>query len=192
MSSPILQGAAKLDLPRVRQLVECFPSNPWRTIFTRVFIADRDEQFFSDWRSVKQLKQIGGVYAILLPTTWFSSVRTLLLHAPRKCTISFEFTLQDLTGDGYGVVYVGRTANLQQRWRGHLTKGKRKDGGQVKNGLKDCGCEPDEESALRALRAHARIIYTTLPGPENCANRDVLEMSLCARFGPPFNIKSER
>jgi hypothetical protein len=50
--------------------------------------------------------------------------------------------------NGYGVVYVGRTADLRQRWRGHLTKGKRKDGGQVKHGITDCGLEPDEESAL--------------------------------------------
>jgi hypothetical protein len=94
--------------------------------------------------------------------------------------------------DGYGVVYVGRTTALLERWRGHLSRGERKDGGQVKFGLVDCGLYNDTDTALRALRTHARILYVVLPGPANCANRDVLEMSLCARFAPPFNIKSER
>lgn len=89
-------------------------------------------------------------------------------------------------------MYIGRTSNLSQRWRGHFTPGKRKDGGQVKYGLIDSEVEPDIHSALRALRENARIVYPVLPGPENCANRDVLEVSLIARFGPPFNIKSER
>ena len=62
----------------------------------------------------------------------------------------------------------------------------------MKYGLADCAYAEDEDQALIALRAHARIIFTVLDGPENCANRDVLEMSLCARFGPAFNIKSER
>jgi hypothetical protein len=185
------QGLATLDLRLVSQLAERFPNDPWQTICTRVFIADRNGRCLSDWSLTKHLKGIGGVYAILLPTTWFSLPQTLHLHAPQQCTIPFQFTLPDLI-DRYGVVYVGRTANLCQRWRGHLTKGERKDGGQVKHGLMDCGVEPNEESALRKLREHARIIYMKLSGPENCANRDILEMSLCARFGPPFNIKAER
>jgi hypothetical protein len=72
-----------------------------------------------------------------------------------------------------------------------LSHGERKDGGQVKYGLKDCGVEPDIEMALRRLREQAKIVYLVLSGPDECANRDILELSLCARFGPPFNIKSE-
>jgi hypothetical protein len=141
---------------------------------------------------LKHLKDIGGVYATLLPTSWFFPSRGLHLHGPKKCIIPFEFTVRKPM-KGYGVVYVGRTANLRQRFQGHLTKGERKDGGQVKHGLMDCGLYPDDEDgALRALREHGRIIYVELSGPEYCANRDILEMSLCARFGPPFNIKSER
>jgi hypothetical protein len=56
----------------------------------------------------------------------------------------------------------------------------------------DCDVYSDSKDALRALREHGRFCYTILTGFENCANRDVLEMALCARFGPPFNIKSER
>lgn len=191
--SPKPQASATLDLLLVRRLAECFPSDPWQTISTRTFIAaDRNGECYSTWSSAKHLKKVGGVYAILLPTAWFAPARILHLHAPQGSTISYQFTLPDLTGDGYGIAYVGRTADLCQRWRLHLTKGKRKDGGQVKHGLMDCGREQTEDSALRALREHARIIYTELRDPKNCANRDVLEMSLCARFGPPFNIKAER
>lgn len=165
-------------------------------ICTGVFVADRNGRFLSDWRSTKQLKCVGGVYVVLLPTAWFSTPRILHLHAPRgykgMLPIPFEFTVPDLTSDGYGVVYVGRTTNFCQRWRGHLTLGKRKDGGQVKHGLVDCGLHAEETTALRALREHARLVYTVLSGPQQCANRDVLEMSLCARFAPAFNIKSER
>lgn len=188
---------ARLDLKLVRQLAGCFPDNAqvWRTLSTRDFIADRAGRFFSDWSSIKHLEEIGGVYAILLPVAWFSAPRTLHLHAPHShkgVPIPFEFTIPELTIDGYGVVYVGRSANLAQRWRGHLTPGDRNKGGQVKYGLADCEFEADLTRALQALRENARIVYTVLSGPDQCANRDILECSLCARFGPPFNIKSER
>jgi hypothetical protein len=174
-------------------LAEAFPGDPWQMIFTREFVADRGEQIWSDWSEAKHLEEVGGVYAVLLPAAWFSTPRTLLLHAPHSHQgekIPFEFTVPELA-DGYGVVYVGRTANLLQRWQGHFRPGDRKDGGQVKFGLSDCGLHCDVAVALRALREHGRIIYTVLPGPEQCANRDILEVSLCARFAPAFNIKSE-
>lgn len=186
------QGAAKLDLTFVRELSESFPDNPWRMIPTNLIVADRKERFHSDWSVTKHLAGIGGVYALLLPTTWFFPSRTLQLHGPNRCKIPFEFSVSDLTNDGYGVVYIGRTSNLWQRFRGHLTPGEPKDGGQVKYGLLNSGIAPDEQAALRTLREHARIIYSELSGPEHCANRDLLELSLCVRFGPPFNIKSER
>src|SRR5260221_2717460 len=187
---------AVLNFPFVRSLVESFPRENWGTIQSNIFIADDSNgRFRSDWSSTKDLEGVGGVYTILLPTIWFSPRRTLYLHAPHNYEgngIPFEFDLSDCTGDGYGIVYVGRTTNLRQRWRGHLSKGERKDGGQVKYGMVDCGFSPDCDLALRDLRQHARIIYTALSGSENCVNRDILEISLCARFAPPFNIKSER
>jgi hypothetical protein len=108
--------------------------------------------------------------------------------------IPFEFTVAPVLGlDGWGVVYVGRTTNLQRRIKLHLSRGKPKDGGQVKFGLINCGLfEGDMDAALCAMREKSRVIYTSLPGRDNCANRDILEMSLCARLAPPFNIKSER
>ncbi len=186
---------ATLDLPTVRRLTDSFPGGGWKIIHARTFFSERNGKTVSDWSSTKHLHYIGGVYAILLPTAWFTPPRTIHLHAPHRhkgVGIPFEFTLTDCTGDGYGVVYVGKTGNLHWRWRGHLGHGQRKDGGQVKFGLVDCQVAPDLEFALEQLRENARIIYTVLDGPDQCANRDVLEMSLCARFAPPFNIKSER
>jgi hypothetical protein len=187
---------ATLNLDLVRRLTNSFPNDNWQTFFTRDFFDSSNGQDISNWGLMKHLKGVGGVYAILLPTVLFSIPRILHLHAPQHShggkRIPFQFTLPDLSGEGYGVVYVGRTTNLCQRWRGHLTRGKRKDGGQVKYGLIDCEVEADIDAALRLLRKEAKIIYTVLPGPEECANRDILELSLCARFGPPFNIKSER
>ena len=186
---------ARLDIGTVDRLAGAFPAGEWRRLESRKFVADRENQIHSNWQIAAELAEVGGVYAILLPAGWFALPRTIPLHAPHShmgAMIPFEFTVPPLTEDGYGVVYVGRTSNLLQRWQGHLSRGERKDGGQVKFGLVDCGLYSDPDSALRALRAHARILYVTLPGPANCANRDLLEMSLCARFAPPFNIKSER
>jgi hypothetical protein len=185
-----------LDLDLARTLSGSFPGSEWRQVETRAFVADKGDQIYSNWAPVQHLNNQGGVYAVMLPAVWFSIPRTIPLHAPHSHKgekISFEFTVAPLTPDGYGVVYVGRTSNLAQRLRGHLSRGERKDGGQVKFGLVDCGLHRDDpDSALRALRTHARIYFVVLSGPENCANRDLLEMSLCARFAPPFNIKSER
>ena len=186
---------ARLDLELTKKLAQSFPTGKaWNTINMSTFIADRGPRIFSNWTAGTSLKGVGGVYAILLPTEWFSQPRLLRLHPPHKHAekfIPFEFTLSVLH-DRYGVVYVGRTTDLSRRVRLHLTEGKRKNGGQVKFGLLDCGLHVDSPSALRALRQHGKFIYTVLNGPDQCANRDVLEMALCARFGPPFNIKSER
>jgi hypothetical protein len=186
---------ARLQLEMVHRVAESFPDGDWQKIETRIFVADRGEQIHSNWQAAAEVDEMGGVYAILLPAAWFSRPRTIHLHGPHKQKgepIPFEFTVPSLTDGGYGVVYVGRTSNLLQRWQGHLSRGERKDGGQVKFGLVDCGLCSDRDTALRALRTHAQILYVVMPGPANCANRDLLEMSLCARFAPPFNIKSER
>jgi hypothetical protein len=188
---------ATLNLDLVQRMSASFPvpGNFWKTFTTNLIVADRPGQSYSDWKPISHLKGVGGVYAILLPAAWFSLSRTIHLHAPHSHkgeTIPFEFTVEAITDDGFGIVYVGRTSNLFQRWRGHLTSGERKDGGQVKYGLVDCGLERDVEAALQKVRSHSVFIYAELSGPEHCANRDVLEMTLCARFGPPFNIKSER
>jgi hypothetical protein len=56
----------------------------------------------------------------------------------------------------------------------------------------DCKLIAGQRRALAYLRENGRVVYHVLNGPENCANRDIVELTLCARFKPPFNIKSER
>ena len=180
---------ARLHPEKAKSLAESFPQGTdWHMIETRKFIKENR----SDWSSIKHLDDVGGVYAVLLPIAWFSQPRVIHLHAPHndEGPIPYEFTLLELI-EGFGVVYVGRTRNLKRRLSFHLRNGKRKDGGQVKYGLFDCKLFENEIVALNKLRENARIIYTLLSGRENCANRDILEMWLFARYAPPFNIKSE-
>jgi hypothetical protein len=186
---------ASLHLEMVHRIAASFPGGDWRKIEASAFVADRGDQIYSNWQVASEVSKDGGVYAILLPAAWFSKPTTIPLHATHSHKgekIPYEFTVKPVTNDGFGVVYIGRTSNLLQRWQGHFSRGERKDGGQVKFGLVDCALYNHPDTALRVLRAHARILYVVLPGPANCANRDVLEMALCARYAPPFNIKSER
>ena len=185
----------KLEQERMQSLAAAFPHTGWQQLDTYHFFSASSPKSAANWKSIAHLKNTGGVYVILLPSSWFEPCRTIGLHASHRYEgkqIEFEFRVQPFLPDGYGIVYVGRTSDLEDRWRGHFSRGERKNGGQVKFGLMDCGLHSDPDEALRILRAHARIIYTVLPGIENCANRDLLEMSLCARFAPPFNIKAER
>jgi hypothetical protein len=186
---------AFLNLALTKKLARLFPrGRDWVTIQSRNFVADRGEKVYSNWSAAAELRGVGGVYVVLLPVAWFARPTTMRLHPPHKhCEdfISFEFTLPTVV-DNYGVIYVGKTTDLSRRIRLHLVDGQRKNGGQVKFGLLDCALYADSKSALRALREHARFCYTILSGPDECVNRDVLEMALCGRFGPPFNIKSER
>lgn len=158
---------ATLDLNLTQRLTGTFLQDDWKTFSPQDCFSNRNGRVCANWSSTSALKDVGGVYAILLPTGWFEVGRTLHLHAParhRGERIPFEFTLRDDTGDRHGVVYVGKTANLASRWRGHLNPGARKDGGQVKYGLVDCGVAEDVDSALQKVRTHAKIIYTVLPG----------------------------
>jgi len=183
---------ARLDDRLIERVVSEFPQGPgWEEFDCREIIRQQG-MLEATWLPLRHLEQVGGVYAILLPAGGFARSRKIRLHGPKRKRIPFEFTLKRLTRDGLGIVYIGRTTNLAQRWRGHLSRGERKDGGQVKFGLLDCRLCRNENAALRLLRESGRIAYCRLPGPENCANRDIIELKLCARFTPPFNIKSER
>jgi hypothetical protein len=74
---------ATLDLDLVHRLADSFPgdSRDWKTILARVFIADRNGRFFSDWSLASEFTGVGGIYAVLLPALWFTTPRTLHLHA---------------------------------------------------------------------------------------------------------------
>lgn len=58
-------------------------------------------------------------------------------------------------------------------------------------GLVKCGKCQDRPAAVTFMLDHASLAYCVLDGDENVANRDILEVALCALFRAPFNIKSE-
>jgi hypothetical protein len=94
--------------------------------------------------------------------------------------------------EGYAVIYVGRTSNLAKRLIGHHSIGNRQASGPVKYGLCDCGLCTDQRSAIEFIHEHGRIAWHEVPSPDNAANRDLIELSLIARYMPPFNVKAER
>jgi hypothetical protein len=63
---------------------------------------------------------------------------------------------------------------------------------QVQNGLVNCGLRQGYSEDVEPMLDKATIVYHELDGDEQAANRDLLELSLCARFGPPFRLKAQR
>jgi len=186
---------ARYDKNLVASLASSFPiGSEWRTILCRDVIVSNDQYLRASWDVLNHLHQRAGVYAFLLPAEWFTPPRSILLHAPHTHDgpIEFEFSVSALPDSTHGVVYAGKTTDLKRRSRLHLSRGETKDGGQVKFGVLNSNLFSSEDDALRAVREHGRIIYTELSGSDHVVNRDVLEIILCARFAPPFNIKSER
>ncbi len=183
---------ARLDIGKVRAAADSFPNGAgWRWLPCCEFGRPPGQPRW-DWGPTGDLSRVGGVYAVMLPARLFTRPRTIHLHGPNKVQIPFEFTVTALPGSQLGVVYAGRTTALAERFRGHLLPGKRKDGGQVKFGLMDCGLCHSEDDARSLLHREATIVGLPLPGPKETVNRDLLELTLCARFCPPFNLKSER
>jgi len=90
------------------------------------------------------------------------------------------------------VAYVGRAANLLQRFQWHFSLAQINTGAQVQYGLVKCGACQNRKEAVTFMLNHARIAFHFLHGDERAANRDIIELSLCSRFMSPFNIKSER
>ncbi|MGA3143859.1 MAG: hypothetical protein ABSF10_12685 [Verrucomicrobiota bacterium] len=184
---------AVINVDLIRQVVDSFPNGGnWKVFECRKVIREPNT-LLATWKDLKPLEHTAGVYAILLPMMLFDRELTLPLHAPKgKPKIKFSFKLKPLPGDRYGVVYVGRSTKFGQRWHAHLSLGERIASAQVKYGLMDCKLIAGQRRALAYLRENGRVVYHVLNGPENCANRDIVELTLCARFKPPFNIKSER
>lgn len=186
---------ARYDKNLVSALANSFPhGSEWKTINCRDVIVSNDQYLWADWSVMNHLSQRAGVYAFLLPAVWFSPPRTIQLHAPHThdSPIDFEFSVFPVPACEHGVLYAGKTTDLKRRVRLHLSRGKVKDGGQVKFGLMKCGLYRLEDDALRAMRGHGRIVYTELAGRDHAVNRDVLELTICALCASPFNIKSER
>jgi hypothetical protein len=183
---------ATLDRRIIERACNSFPNGgDWQQLNSRDFL-NPNRKGYRNWRRIDHLETIGGVYAFLLPAAFFSEERTIHLHSTKGSTIEFVFTAPAVTEDGYAVLYVGRTANFRSRFQEHHSTGNRQAAAQVKYGLIDCGICHDQREAIAFLHEHARIMWHRVSGKENAANRDLIELTLCAQWMPPFNIKAER
>lgn len=184
---------AQLCPETIQNVVASFPfGGGWKHLECST-LRDGQDSAKRRWTHVRDLRTEGGVYAFLAPVHFFAAPRTIHLHGPGGIQIPFEFTLPGLSArPELGVVYAGKSSNLSQRIQFHFALGDRNYGGQVKHALVDCGIAADEVAAVLLMLAHAHIVFHELPGQDNAANRDVIELTLCAKYMPPFNIKSER
>ena len=192
---------AKLDPLLVRTIIDGFPNAPhWQSLDCKKLIQSKRSRATRtrDWSVLQDCDGKGGVYAFLFAGQSFSTPRRIKLHAPRKNkarkTILFEFVshLELLLPDGRMVMYVGRSANLLNRVKGHFGRSKKTTLAQVRDGLKNSKTCSNRPHAVRFILKHGTLVYAVLDGPTNVANRDVIEVALWAKYMTPFNIKSER
>lgn len=182
---------ATLDRELIERISDSFPNRgEWERLDSRNFLNPQRPRYRS-WACINHLDGIGGIYAFLLPADFFTE-RTIHLHSTRGSRIPFHFTAAPITEDDFAVVYIGRTANFRNRFEEHHSTGNRLAAAQVKYRLIDCGLCGDQRPAIDFLHQHARIMWHRLTGQENAANRDIIELTLCARYMPPFNVKAER
>ena len=90
------------------------------------------------------------------------------------------------------MAYVGKATNLTQRLQWHFSAANKSTAARVQYGLIKAVICADRQIAVDFMLKHATIVYRELSADEHTGNRDLLELSLCAKFGSPFNIKSER
>ena len=189
-----MNSAARIDFAMVSSVSAEFPKGSWKEMKGSSLHAPtpRDSRARA-WGPLGPLRNIGGNYAFLFPAADFQEDQVIALDGPggRKIPFIFSSSTQP-TVDGLLVAYVGKAANLHQRFRWHFGLAKKNTGAQVQYGLVKAGACADRGLAVDRMLRHCVIVYRELSGDENAANRDLLELSLCARFAPPFNIKSER
>jgi hypothetical protein len=197
---------ARVDFELVRGLARAFPGPPWRQVSgaelqaaaaivgpadgTKLTFAPRSGR---SWKALKHLDERGGNYAFLLPRELFAQERRITLDGPAGSKITFAFRAGDFEDlGGHVVAYVGKASKLLQRFRYHFVSTEKNTTTQVRFGLTKSKIADGAKEALRLMEEKAVIVYHELHGVEHTANRDLLELSLCARFAPPFNLKSER
>jgi hypothetical protein len=182
--------SATLQPALIEGILGGFPDNEgWCLIPANRLLGKRGT---CDWTPLRHLNGQGGVYAFLFPADLFANSHTITLDGPNGRLIPFSFAAKDVPPtSGRLVSYVGRAANLLQRFRWHFGLAKRNTGAQVQYGLVKCGKCQDRYAAVRFMLDNAPVAYCVLDGDGNVANRDIIEVALSARFRAPFNIKSE-
>lgn len=195
-----MNSIARLDPALVRTIVAGFPNAPiWQSLGCAELVRTNRAKTTGtrDWAPLRNCEHKGGLYAFLFPGHLFRAPQRIALHAPQKNksrqTIQFEFSSHAdlLLPDGRMVAYVGRSANLLNRINGHFSLREKSTLAQVQYGLANCKTCSDRADAVRFILEHATLAYTVLDGPNNVANRDVIEVALWGKYMTPFNIKSE-
>jgi hypothetical protein len=144
------------------------------------------------WNEVKEIPMGGGLYAFSFPIEEMNGgFFTIDLDGPQKSKIEFRFSINDFPAipGKHFVLYIGKTTSLYKRLQLHLRK--TKTATQVLYGLKKI-FKTDLEHIRRMLIQSGIFYYLSLPDVENCVNRDIIELGLCAKYRAPINIKSER
>lgn len=184
----------RIDRNLVNSWTSEFPGGSWQRVSGRDIHAPTSSRLNGrNWQAVEKVRKVGGNYVFLFPERFFSDEREIHLDGPSKRKIPFRFCVKTHSAqNGHVAVYVGKASNLSQRFQWHFSLSERNTGAQVQSGLVKCGICKDRPEAVDFMLQHAVIFYREVPGDGHAANRDLLELSLCARFAPPFNIKSER
>ncbi|MFC4314484.1 hypothetical protein ACFPN2_35790 [Steroidobacter flavus] len=185
---------ARLNADLIQQVIQSFPCDGgWQELACSILRPDRAAK--RSWTSVSaELSGQAGLYAFLFPRTQFSRTFTFELDGPAKRKIPFGFCVEDLpvVAKDYFVAYVGRSANLLQRLQWHFQSWEESTAAQVRKALIRCGYVRSVEEAVDFMIQHGKVVYRRMPGDENVANRDIIEVALWATYRCPFNIKSER
>ena len=139
-----------------------------------------------------------------IPSGSFNFTRPIILHGKSGHTFEFspEFESFKHGKSQFDVLYVGKTSNLSRRLPLHFRESA-KSGNQVIRGM--CEVKRSTFSKQRDwLLKNCTLYFNKLQFDEEtgdgyfrstesrAADRDLLELSLIAKFAPPFNIKAER
>lgn len=185
---------ARINLQLVHAIADQFTLGEWQRLdCTLLHRPTKNRPRACAWDLLARVRSRGGNYAFLFPEGHFTMEHQILLDGPSKRQIPFCFsTRTHPTSDGQFVAYVGKATNLTQRLQWHFGGAGKSTAAQVQYGLVKAGICADRQIAVDFMLKHATIVYRELSGDEHAANRDLLELSMCAKFAPPFNIKSER
>lgn len=183
-----------LDFTLIRDLVDEFPRGSWKQLRCSDLRGNETRVTNTlNWSALADLRENGGNYAFLFPTTLFGEENVISLDGPGRKEIPFRFRARShRVSESSFVAYVGKTSNLKKRIQWHFSHAETSTAVQVQQGLVNAKVCKDRRDAVDYMIAHATIVYRVLAGDDQAANRDLLEMSLCAKYGVPFNIKSER
>jgi len=149
-------------------------------------------QRLADWVSLERVRGHGGVYAFLVPKRLLGETLSQALHA-KGGNVLLHYRVGSLKAllDGKVCLYVGRTFDLLTRLQQHLRPSTHRSGAQVQTGLVRSGVCKSRPEAVNWLFDTATIVYREMTGDSEVANRDIVEVSLCGKHRPPFNIKAE-